>query len=688
MRSTFDSIPMGRAVLLLLWLAVALAQGGNGLGQDNASGIVAPRVEAAFTPLPPGAVEPTGWLRDWAQAARDGITGHLDERHATFEHGWEGIPFKANGAQPDGTGWPLEQCGYWLDGAVRLALVLHDEALLNKVRARLDPVVDGVLKNQTTLIYWKDRKVVDSSVGDGNAAFNCWAHSHLARALLAYYEGMGDRRILEALRIAYSDFPLVATMHQFHSGVPGEVNVDPMLEVYRLTGDARLLEQALAFSRQPSFRTSCVEDWREADDKTRCGHGVCFIEGNRVPALLYPWTGQRWMLESTEERFAWAQQRHMLPCGVPSSEEFLAGTGALRCIETCNVPCWIWSQIWLLRIAGEASFGDRAELAFFNAGPAPIARDWQTICYYQSPNRISTAMPGAEPRAPGPGSFRFTPTGRGPLCCVGNVNRLIPNYIIYAWMATPDKGLAATLYGPCVVSAKVGDGVPVKITCETAYPFEEEIRVKVEPERVSQFPLSFRIPQWCERPQFKIGDAFEPLRADAKGFAKISRRWESCDVVTLRFPMSVRVVRGHENPYPQHEYFKRAGCKRTEVNNPFASVYAGPLLLALPIPDKDANTVVEEAVWQYALDFDGAGKGSDLRIERMPMPTKWSWQLDAPVVLSVPARRFDWQPTDEQPLPEAPVAGGRSEVIRLVPYGCAKFRVSMFPMTSRAWQTD
>ena len=35
--------------------------------------------EPAFTPLPPGAVEPAGWLRDWALAARDGITGHLDE---------------------------------------------------------------------------------------------------------------------------------------------------------------------------------------------------------------------------------------------------------------------------------------------------------------------------------------------------------------------------------------------------------------------------------------------------------------------------------------------------------------------------------------------------------------------------------------------------------------------------------
>ena len=113
-------------------------------------------METAFTPLPPGAIEPKGWLRDWAMAARDGVTGHLDERHPVFERGWKGDSFEARGAQPDGTGWPLEQCDYWLDGAVRLALVLHDEVLLHKIRARLDPVVDGVLNSRspTTIFRW------------------------------------------------------------------------------------------------------------------------------------------------------------------------------------------------------------------------------------------------------------------------------------------------------------------------------------------------------------------------------------------------------------------------------------------------------------------------------------------------------------------------------------------------------
>src|SRR5512132_4245982 len=54
-----------------------------------------PAVTPALLPLPPGAVEPSGWLRDWAEAAREGITGHLDEWHPTFADGWKGIPIKA-----------------------------------------------------------------------------------------------------------------------------------------------------------------------------------------------------------------------------------------------------------------------------------------------------------------------------------------------------------------------------------------------------------------------------------------------------------------------------------------------------------------------------------------------------------------------------------------------------------------
>ena len=102
----------------------------------NYERICEPAIKPVFLPLPPGSVEPSGWLRDWAMAARDGITGHLDEYHPTFADAWKGIRIReGNAISPDGTtGGPLEQCAYWFDGALRLGLVLHDEALIRKIR--------------------------------------------------------------------------------------------------------------------------------------------------------------------------------------------------------------------------------------------------------------------------------------------------------------------------------------------------------------------------------------------------------------------------------------------------------------------------------------------------------------------------------------------------------------------------
>jgi hypothetical protein len=83
------------------------------------------------------------------------------------------------------------------------------------------------------------------------------------------------------------------------------------------------------------------------------------------------------------------------------------------------------------------------------------------------------------------------------------------------------------------------------------------------------------------------------------------------------------------------------------------------------------------------LDTDAGRSGADIAVQRQPMPAHWDWPLDAPVVLQVPAQAFDWQPSDAQALPDQPVTGTASETVRLIPYGCTKFRISMFPVTPR-----
>jgi hypothetical protein len=642
-------------------------------------------VKPAFLSLPPGAVEPEGWLRDWAQSARDGITGHLDEWHATFADGWKGIAVQSTGAKPDGTGWPIEQSAYWLDGALRLGFVLHDEVLIKKIRARLDPVVDGVNNADfgTSFIYWKK--------GFKPEEFDSWAHSQMGRALVALYQGTGEKRVLDALTKVYSDYP--TNMGKITMGgddVSGLCNLDAMMETYSYSGDGRILNRALQAIAQPDVDKE-LQEWQAG--RFSPGHMVIFYENLRLPAVVYPWSGDSKLLQATLNGFKWLDQYHMLPYGVASGEEFASGVGAFRKTETCDVTAMLLASSWMYRIQGSGDWGDRMERAFFNAAAAPIARDFKTMSYYQSPNRLrSDALPCEQPNCPGPEGVRFHPLGCPTvLCCVGAVNRIIPNYVIHMWMATRDNGLAATLYGPSSVSATVGAGVRVKVAAATDYPFGETIRLKVTPEKEVAFPLYLRMPGWCKKARITVNDEAVVAMPDGNGFVKIARTWAKNDSVELQFPMEPRVIRGNESEFPlaNRKYFNFEPDSLFQPRRlPYASVLYGPLLFSLPIPDKDPNTPDKEAKWNYALDTDHGKSTGNITVSRQPMPVRWDWPLNAPVTLNVPAQVFDWMPTDAQALPDKPVIGTSSETIRLVPYGCTKFRISMFPVTSRTWGQD
>jgi hypothetical protein len=69
-------------VLIVAWSGIGLGLPMvNAEDQENKANPVnyarpfEPPTRPALIPLPPGAIEPAGWLRDWAMTARDGFTG-------------------------------------------------------------------------------------------------------------------------------------------------------------------------------------------------------------------------------------------------------------------------------------------------------------------------------------------------------------------------------------------------------------------------------------------------------------------------------------------------------------------------------------------------------------------------------------------------------------------------------------
>ncbi len=643
----------------------------------------------AFIPLPPGAVEPVGWLRDWCLAARDGYTGHMDEVDDEFKRAWA-PDHKMTGQRLNWSrgAWPYEGGGYWFDGLARLGFALHDEALIQQARRRLYAVADRMNANGLLFLWWLDRNNPGDRKGvtADSGGWPLWACGLLGRAMSGFYAGSSDKHILEALETAYGSDPDCLRW------IPTSMsNLWPAYDAYTWSGNRGIADALDAmFKKGGTALVPALIRYRKAPD-LRPGttvdnaHVVGFIESTTPWAAAYLWTGDASYLQAAVGWHDLLERIALQPHGVPVSDEWYGPTGAFRGSETCDVAGYVWSQVCLLSVTGEGRMADRLERAFFNAGPATVSRDFKTHVYFQSPNRFASGSPDFPhgPRARG-GTYQLK---HSPLCCTAALNRIVPWYVTHMWMATYDNGLAATCYGPCKVTALVAKRVPVAITCTTDYPFNETIEMSVQPAREATFPLDFRLPGWCAAPVLHVNGSPVAVERNARGFARVSRSWKPGDTVRLHLPMTASLKTGRDAasgpPYDgAHTAAKVTIPEPDSIRGaPYASVSYGPLLFALPIADTtNANTPDPSARWHFALDVQDPG----LVVERTAIPDEWDWPLAAPLRLRANAVEVAWNPDPKAPrLPLLPVARSEPvERVTLVPYGCTKFRISMFPATA------
>jgi hypothetical protein len=659
------------------------------LGKVNYARPFEPPTRSALLPLPPGAVEPAGWLWDWCLAARDGYTGHMDEYDDEFQRAWA-PDHKMTGERLRWSkgAWPYEGGGYWFDGLARLGFALHDEALIQQARTRLYAVADHMNTNGLLFLWWLDR----NSAADRNAVnatsggWPLWACGLLGRAMTGFYAGSGDKRVLETLEKAYAPDP--DCLREITNSLS---NPWPAFDTYCWTGN-RGIAAALngLFKNDAAKLAPSLDRYRKAPDlkpgtTVNNAHVVEFIESTTPWAVGYLWTGDVSYLQAAVGWHDLLERIAMQPYGVPVSDEWYGPTGAFRGSETCDVAGYVWSQICLLTVTGEGRMGDRLERAFFNAGPATVSRDFKTHVYFQSPNRFANLSPDFPhgPRAEG-GTYQ---PRHSPLCCTAALNRIVPWFVTHMWMATYDNGLAATCYGPSKVTALAGNAVPVVITCKTDYPFNETVDLSLQPARKARFPLDLRIPGWCKAPLLTVNNSVVQAKPNSKGFVRLMRTWKPGDSVRLRLPMTASVQRGRDAASgPPYDGAHRATqVTIPEANSlrgaPYASVSYGPLLFALPIPETtDANTPDPAARWQVALDI----QEPSLAVERTAMSARWDWPLNAPLKLQARVAEIIWDPDPKAPrLPFLPATKSKpAETVTLVPYGCTKFRISMFPVTA------
>jgi hypothetical protein len=642
----------------------------------------------ALLALPPGAVEPRGWLRDWALSAKDGYTACMDHVHKEFQRAWtpECTPTGENLAWQKGS-WSLEGGAYWFDGLVELGFALNDDRLLEQAKRRLHAVADNMNDSGILFLWWLDRNDPETwkTLYAANGGFPIGKSGLLGRTLYKYYTATEDPEILSALEKAYGSDPtvLIRARHR-------QTNLFPAYHTYTQTGrpdiaaalDVMFEEGCDASGALPTI--SKYYDRVPDRDTILNEHGVMFLQHLGSWTVGYLWTGNVNYLNAVLGWDDWLNRVAMQPYGVPVADEWYHATGAFRGTETCDVAMYMEEQGDLLYVTGDWKMADRIERAFFNAAPATLSRDCKTHVYFQCPNRFARGFPEFTdgPRGSG-GIYKRT---HSPLCCTAALNRLIPDYLAQMWKATYDNGLAAVCYAPCRVTARVADRIPVTIDCNTDYPFGEVIEMTFTPGESVTFPVSFHIPGWCEAPAIEVNGERSDAGKCSQGFLRIERQWKKGDTVRLHFLMTPLMQIGRDSS-PELSKSRTHTAETVEIpkpdkeGKPYGTVSYGPLLLALPIPDtKDANTPDPAARWKFALD----AQNPTAKVVRNAMPALWDWPLAAPLEVTINAIPIDWRPDLKSPtLPQGPFAMDEpSERITLIPYGCTKFRISMFPVTA------
>ncbi|MHC4543303.1 MAG: discoidin domain-containing protein, partial [Planctomycetota bacterium] len=325
---------------------------------------------------------------------------------------------------------------------------------------------------------------------------------------------------------------------------------------------------------------------------------------------------------------------------------------------------------------GDPLWADRCEEVTFNSLPPSMTPDMKALHYLTAPNMIlcdrHNKAPGVQNSGP---MFLFNPHIHR--CCQHNTGHGWPYYAQHLWLATPDNGLAAVLYAPSQVTAKVGNGTKVTIRETTQYPFDEKIELTVKTPKSVRFPLYLRVPGWCKKPQIEINGKPMKVQARPRSYIIIERKWKSGDSVNLALPMHISLT-------------------KWEKNKNSISVNRGPLTYSLKIGEKyvraggtdewPAWEIHPTTDWNYGLILNEADPASSFELVRK------SWPEDnqpfeanaAPIELRTKAKKIPAWKKDHLgmvgKIQDSPVKSQEpTETVTLIPMGCARLRISAFP---------
>jgi hypothetical protein len=652
----------------------------------------------ALTELPLEAVMPKGWLRDQILTTAEGLSGRLEEvsTHLREGNGW---------LDPSQQGW--EEAPYWLRGIYDVGALSQTEG----ARHTANRYIEAAFSSQDEDGYFGPIALKRMTGKNGQVLCDLFPHTLMMTPIIHHYERTEDKRVAPFLERFFKfcanlgdQFIPPSVTGNFGWGGKEFGNMRAFLQyvragemipaihwLYDLTGEAWLLDLSRRF----------FQAIRPAWDEWLDHHAVNYPNRFAYAATYYPQSGEPWHLDSAEY---WYRQ-HMetwgqMPGGIFAADERIRPgcTDPRFGFETCGMIELAKSFGNIGRISGNSVWAERTEEIMYNHFPATHSPDLKAVHYVTAANQPILSGAGRQlHRNNGIQETSYVGYTAKNRCCGHNAGYGWPVVIKNLWQATSDDGLCLWIYGPCEVTARVaGKGTSVSIETETDYPFSGKVRLIISTKTTVRFPLYLRVPQWCTRFRVALNGHQLGMSKTADEYVVIDREFSDKDTVDIEMEMKTAIKR-----WPR---------------NGSASVRRGPLWYSLRIdeswrthPDLSSKTyigkpewpnweVLPTSPWNYGLVLDNASPGdtsegdpdvdSNIDSPNPPLhdtyPTPWT-TAHAPTMLKATGKRIpNWRLQNDcfvGELQQSPIASDEpEEEITLIPLGCARLRISSFPV--------
>ena len=485
--------------------------------------------------------------------------------------------------------WYGEHGGKWLYTASHAAKHSKDKALEALVIQTADYLVkqqdaDGYLGN-----YGPKVRLTNDDISH-KRSWDVWNLSYMTLGLLQtnrYYPNPSylnaAKSIGELFIKMYGDGKHNITDYGTRRGTSATVILDPVVELYKVTKDARYLALAETIVRQFEAKEDhkLISAGKNNLDMENVGDGKIYqVIWNLAGVVkLYEVTGNEEYMKAAVNIWQNISDHHLNITGGP-----WGGVGKhMECfnrknywspyglVETCSTMSWIQLNKELLRLTGDAKYAQAIEKSTYNSllgARFPNGVDWS----YHSFNNGSWSIANFNDCCPSSGALALEE---------------LPA-LIYS---KRENGIALNLFTDSEAVIASGKGT-ISIAQKTNYPFDGKVQLTITPSKKDEtFPLYIRIPEWANAASIKVNGKPIDTGALKKGaYFTISQRWKAKDMVEIEFPFELRV----EQKIEQVDGPQNAG----EIyHTNWFSLSRGPLVFA-------SNGLIDGKDRERALDID------------------------------------------------------------------------------------